>query len=101
MGAVGVEPLGVTLFDVLTKRAAGGAELPGQATDAELLAWAETLTWDDGPDAFDAAPAPAPLPAPPPGAPAGRRAPVRAPRAGSRRTLRARPLVAAPADRLD
>jgi hypothetical protein len=101
MGAVGVEPLGVTLFDVLTKRAAGGAELPGQATDAELLAWGETLRWDDGPDAFDATPAPAPLAAPAPIAPGSPRPPVRAPRRSTRRTLRARPLVAAPADRLD
>jgi hypothetical protein len=123
---VGVEPPSVTLFEVLTKRATGGAGLPGQATDDELLAWAATLAWDPAPDDHDlgppaevavvevavaevrtvevttAAEAGAPVTPPAPGPHRSRSArsgPTASP--VPRRTLRARPLVAAPADRLD
>ena len=41
-----VEPLGVTLFDALTKRE---PDLPAQATDEELLAWAQEIQRDHTP----------------------------------------------------
>jgi hypothetical protein len=41
---VGVEPLRVSLFDVISKRGAtADIDLPQQASDEELLAWSTTL----------------------------------------------------------